>query len=84
MMKRYFFGYLSKEVKIIVRVFSISFILLSPILYYKRIEGVFLEDIIKMLWYSFSFEVLHIWIFSLIVINLISIFIYIVFQKTNK
>jgi len=67
-----FFGYLSIRNKTIVRLFSIILIILSPIFYYKTIEGVFVEDIIAMYWYSSSFEIVYFWIFSFFVITFLS------------
>lgn len=80
MFKKLFFGYLSIRNKTMVRLISIILIVLSPIFYYKTIEGVFIEDIIAMFWYSMSFEIIYFWIFSLFIVVCLS---YIYFKILN-
>lgn len=82
MFKKFFFGYLPVRNKIIVRLISIFLIILSPVFYYKTIDGIFIEDIIAMYLYSGSLELFLFWIFSFITICLIS-FVFFLIQPTK-
>lgn len=82
MFQKLFFGYLTIRNKIIVRLISIFLIILSPLFYYKTIDGVFIEDIIAMYLYSGSLELFWFWIFSFIIICLIS-FVFFLIQPTK-
>ena len=82
MFQKLFFGYLTIRNKIIVRLISIFLIILSPLFYYKTIDGVFIEDIIAMYLYSGILELFWFWIFSFIIICLIS-FVFFLIQPTK-
>lgn len=79
MLRNIFFGYLSIKYKIITRIISCILIILSPVFYYKTIDGIFIEDIIAMFIYSSSLEFFWFWFFSFIVMCLISL----LFSLTN-
>ena len=79
MLRNIFFGYLSIKYKIIARIISCILIILSPVFYYKTIDGIFIEDIIAMFIYSSSLEFFWFWFFSFIVMCLISL----LFSLTN-
>lgn len=81
MFKKLFFGYLPNKNKIIARLTSIVLIILSPIFYYKTIDGIFIEDIIAMYFYSGGLELFWFWIFSLITICLISFVFFLILPK---
>tara|TARA_B100000795_G_scaffold167365_1_gene125941 strand:- start:7789 stop:8037 length:249 start_codon:yes stop_codon:yes gene_type:complete len=79
MLRNIFFGYLSIKYKIIARIISCILIILSPVFYYKTIDGIFIEDIIAMYIYNGGLELFWFWFFSFIVICLISL----LFSLTN-
>jgi|TARA_B100000780_G_scaffold231912_1_gene171794 hypothetical protein len=79
MLRNIFFGYLSIKYKIITRIISCILIILSPVFYYKTIDGIFIEDIIAMYIYNGGLELFWFWFFSFIVICLISL----LFSLTN-
>ena len=79
MLRNIFFGYLSIKYKIITRIISCILIILSPVFYYKTIDGIFIEDIIAMYIYNGGLELFWFWFFSFIVTCLISL----LFSLTN-
>ena len=66
---------------ICLRIFSFIFIALSPFIYYKTIEGIFIEDIFAMIVYSGANEIIFHWFFSILFINLLS---YLGFKISSK
>ena len=54
-MKKFFFGYLKFYQKNLIRILFIIFSLCIPIIYYKKDEGVLIEDIIAKFIYSFEY-----------------------------
>ena len=80
-MKKFFFGYLPNKSMICLRIFSFIFIALSPFIYYKTIEGIFIEDVFAMIMYSGAFEIIYFWFYSILFINLLS---YLGFKISSK
>ena len=78
-MKKIFFGYLSNNK--VIRAILIILIAISPIVYYKTISGVFIEDIIAMYWYGDKIELIYFWISGFLISFFISYLYYIYFIK---
>jgi hypothetical protein len=78
-LKKIFFGYLSNNK--VIRAILIILIAISPIVYYKTISGVFIEDIIAMYWYGDKIELIYFWISGFLISFFISYFYYICFIK---
>ena len=78
-MKKIFFGYLSNNK--VIRAILIILIAISPIIYYKTISGVFIEDIIAMYWYGDKIELIYFWISGFLISFFISYLYYIYFIK---
>jgi len=80
-LKKFFFGYLPNKSMVCLRIVSFIFIALSPFIYYKTIEGIFIEDIFAMIVYSGANEIIFHWFFSILFINLLS---YLGFKISSK
>ena len=78
-MNKIFFGYLSNNK--VIRAILIILIAISPIIYYKTISGVFIEDIIAMYWYGDKIELIYFWISGFLISFFISYLYYIYFIK---
>ena len=78
-MKKIFFGYLSNNK--VIRAILIILIAISPIIYYKTISGIFIEDIIAMYWYGDKIELIYFWISGFLISFFISYLYYIYFIK---
>ena len=78
-MKKIFFGYLTNNK--VIRAILIILIAISPIVYYKTISGVFIEDIIAMYWYGDKIELIYFWISGFLISFFISYLYYIYFIK---
>jgi len=78
-LKKIFFGYLSNNK--VIRAILIILIAISPIIYYKTISGVFIEDIVAMYWYGDKIELIYFWISGFLISFFISYLYYIYFIK---
>ncbi len=78
-MNKIFFGYLSNNK--VIRAILIILIAISPIIYYKAISGIFIEDIIAMYWYGDKIELIYFWISGFLISFFISYLYYIYFIK---
>ena len=78
-MKKIFFGYLSNNK--VIRAILIILIAISPIIYYKTISGVLIEDIIAMYWYGDKIELIYFWISGFLISFFFSYLYYIYFIK---